>query len=345
MKEFDKYNKDSKYINDKLYEKNTPYALRNNNVFICWSWEWEENEKDPSKSKWNKIPKDAKTGKNARSNDDRTWTDFETACKAVDTYNFSGVGIMFGKGLIGIDLDDVVDSNGIDDAAKDIIQSVESYTELSPSGKGVHILAFADIPSSTRCNFKGKSFEIYSKGRFFTLTGKLIPEMYYKIKKKSETSPKVNDVYNTYFNRDGENKAARQAAMTALQFNLETDEIGSQGLNDKDIYDKCISQFERKKKDKKEPNKFEEIYNNGNWELYYASQSEADLALIGQLAFYTDSPAQVYRMFENSALIRDKWYRKTGTSSYGENQIKYCFSKTKTRYTNPVRTEVFDNER
>ena len=52
--------------------------------------------------------------------------------------------------------------------AQEIIEELNSYTEISPSGTGVHILVRGELPAGR--NRKGR-FEAYDQGRYFTITG------------------------------------------------------------------------------------------------------------------------------------------------------------------------------
>lgn len=120
-----------------------------------------------------KIPKSVKTG-NAKTNDPDTWGTFEQAAKTMDYKRYTGVGVMLGDGLIGIDLDHVIDSDGqIKDWAQKLIDQIGSYTEISPSGTGVHILAKADPKTVGMIGDADhrKGIEIYNHNRYFTLTG------------------------------------------------------------------------------------------------------------------------------------------------------------------------------
>ena len=69
--------------------------------WVCFKLEY--NEK---KGKYDKIPKDPKTGYNAKANDPATWGDFQTAVKAVSKYGFDGIGIEFANGIFGVDFID-----------------------------------------------------------------------------------------------------------------------------------------------------------------------------------------------------------------------------------------------
>ena len=50
-----------------------------------------------------KIPINPYTGKGAKSNDPNTWSDYETAVKAMQEKGYDGIGFELGNGYIGID--------------------------------------------------------------------------------------------------------------------------------------------------------------------------------------------------------------------------------------------------
>jgi hypothetical protein len=85
----------------------------------------------------------------------------------------TGLGIVFHEGndLVGIDLDDAIckETGEISPFAEEIVKSLDSYTEISPSGTGLHI--YIRISGTKPGALKRPDIEIYSKGRFFTLTG------------------------------------------------------------------------------------------------------------------------------------------------------------------------------
>lgn len=69
--------------------------------------------------------------------------------------------------IVGVDLDDCrePDSGNVDDTALDIIERLDSYTEVSPPGTGFHVLINGDLPAGR--NRRG-SVELYDTARFFT---------------------------------------------------------------------------------------------------------------------------------------------------------------------------------
>lgn len=57
--------------------------------------------------------------------------------------------------------------------ARIIISAADSYTEFSPSGTGIHILCKGELPNDRK--FSELGVEMYSGGRFFTITGDIVP--------------------------------------------------------------------------------------------------------------------------------------------------------------------------
>ena len=101
-----------------------------------------------------KIPKNPFTGANAKSNDPATWSDYSTALRTLQTGNYDGIGFQFGVyeagtlRISGIDLDHVVRADGtLEPFALEIVEQMNSYTEYSPSGTGLHILCKVKLPA------------------------------------------------------------------------------------------------------------------------------------------------------------------------------------------------------
>ena len=151
-----------------------PKELQERKQWICWKY-----EKRPGKTKMTKVPYNPVTGFRASSTDASTWTDFETAKKAMGQY--SGLGFVFSKDdpYVGIDLDHVLgkDKQFINEDAKGIFDRIDSYAEISPSGTGIHIIGkghlHPDAKHAVEANEKTGQCakELYDQGRFFTVTG------------------------------------------------------------------------------------------------------------------------------------------------------------------------------
>lgn len=90
---------------------------------------------------------------------------------------YAGIGREFlrEQNITGTDLDHCRDSKTgeIADWAQAVIDQINSYTEISPSGTGVHIWAYGIIPDNIPpCKPKADGYEMYDHARYFTVTGK-----------------------------------------------------------------------------------------------------------------------------------------------------------------------------
>lgn len=146
----------------------------------CVAWRGIRKTKPDGSTKWDKVPVNPHTGRNASTAEASTWGSLAEALawRAAAQQSPGGVGYVFtGAGLVGIDLDGCFDSEGeIHPDANEIVQSLGSYTELSPTGTGLHIIVDAALPgvTSEKCA-PGVAFpfgiEFFHDRYFLTLTG------------------------------------------------------------------------------------------------------------------------------------------------------------------------------
>lgn len=98
-----------------------------------------------------KIPFNPDTGKPAKAGDPSTWTTFEAALNAIPKYQ--GIGFEFATdgGIVGIDFDHCLNKETmeLDPKVAAWLKAFNSYTEISPSGEGLHILCKGRLPSET----------------------------------------------------------------------------------------------------------------------------------------------------------------------------------------------------
>lgn len=144
--------------------------------------------------KGGKCPMRATEKKAASSCNPETWCDFETAKNAVENGLYDNVGFVFnGDGYVGIDIDAGFDEDGfLSDLSVDAINKCQSYTEVSRSGRGIHIILKGSLPFKGKNN--GAGIEIYSVGRYFILTGEQI--VYDKC---VENQPAIDYICEKYF--------------------------------------------------------------------------------------------------------------------------------------------------
>lgn len=151
-----------------------PEELKRLKNWVCW-----KAEPDPkAHSGLKKIPINPHTGGQAMSNNPDTWSDFETAVRV--SADLAGIGFVFdGSGYFGVDLDDMPDAleqfkGGMyDNVIGEFVYGLKSYTELSYSGSGIHIICKGRLPEGAR---RRSGIEMYEKSRFFVMTGNYCSE-------------------------------------------------------------------------------------------------------------------------------------------------------------------------
>ena len=242
-----------------------------------------------------KVPKNPHTGGYAKSNDPITWGSFEQACEACEKFRFDGLGFMFANGYFGVDLDHCVDDF---DFCDEFVDTLKSYAEYSKSGNGIHIICRGSLPDGAR---RKGNVEMYSFGRYFICTGNVYNPSYTQI---ADCTENIKRLHSKYLTKD--TQSASQARVEQFV-----------DMSDQEVVDKA--------RNCKTGNLFNILY-SGNWQGVYSSQSEADLALCNQLAFWTQrNEEQIDRIFRTSGLMRKKWDEKRSGSTYGAITIgKAC---------------------
>jgi len=128
-------------------------------------------------------------GSESDSTDPNKWTGYKEVVDAFHKGGYDGIGFVFDSldPFAGIDLDDCIKPDGsIKPVALEIIEALDSYTEISPSGRGVKIFVRAKVPvkiekgkGKIQQGFESKTkdleIQIYYGNRYFTLTGNVLP--------------------------------------------------------------------------------------------------------------------------------------------------------------------------
>lgn len=163
-----------------------------------------------------KTPIDPQSLRGAKAKIKDTWGTFEEAINSIGkmgTYykndnpvneNIIGVGFEFNNNnIVGIDLDHVLDADGnLHEKAELIYQWLNSYTEISPSGTGLHIFIYGDIPVDGKNNKNGlepgKGIEVYKAGHYLTMTGNVFRDL----KPIERRDAEIKSVYDEYFKQE-----------------------------------------------------------------------------------------------------------------------------------------------
>ena len=122
-----------------------------------------------------KVPMNPATGRAAKSNDPATWTTAAEAWAAKKARRWGGLNfaLTLPAGVVAIDLDDCFEERDgrrqLKKYAAQIVHMLDTYTELSPSGNGLHLFTLGTIPHNI--NKSADGFEMYAERHFITVTG------------------------------------------------------------------------------------------------------------------------------------------------------------------------------
>ena len=280
-----------------------PRALTELSRWLCWKPVRRDGE-------WTKEPRDAAAPEHDHSvsaTDDANLTAFTTAADAATDRDDRGLGFTFRADgpLVGVDLDDCrdPDTGELTERAETIVESLESYAEVSPSGTGVHVIVRGELTEDDRNRNDG--VEVYDRGRYFTVTGDHLEGTPTTI----ADGGLVLDGLLADLEDDRDDGEADRPAHTT----------GSDGENRppagrSDGFDGSDRALVAKAKDAKNGDKFARLWDFAGGEndspAGYPSHSEADLALCGLLAFWTGGDRRrIDDLFRQSGLYREKWDR------------------------------------
>jgi hypothetical protein len=219
-----------------------------------------------------KVPLHPRTGRFASVKDPSTWASFEEATRS--GYPYIGFVLTEHDPYCIIDLDNKPTkplSQEQKDLHKRILDHFVSYTERSASGLGYHIIVKGKVPDGVHSR---DSVEIYSSARYMICTGNAV---------RHAPIADYQDALNSLYNEmKGEGSS-----------NTILDESVEGHLSDQDLVEMACNAANG--------DKFTQLC-QGKWDGEYPSQSEADLALISMLVFYTRDNEQVRRIFRMSQL-------------------------------------------
>ncbi len=195
-----------------------PEVLRQRQQWICWKYE-------SSASGWAKVPKQV-SGRNARTNDPRTWSSFLAALRAYQSgdFDFDGIAYVFSASdpFVGVDLDGCRDprTGGLSAEACGALDELASYTEISPSGTGCKVVGIGRRPTERSVYPIGLEalgqIEVYDQRRFWCLTGQVAPGCPAEVSDIQAALDRLCSC-NWGFHDDGEPPASILAALARVE--------------------------------------------------------------------------------------------------------------------------------
>jgi putative DNA primase/helicase len=278
------------------FESGTLAELQDLDQWVVWRAELEDGK--PKKVPYNPNYDDIQARASVKI--PKSWGTLADALLTLKSGHYSGLGFMLTPPLVMIDLDHSFDRTTqtiTDPNAQEIVATLNSYTELSPSGTGLHILSYGQLPG------KGihTAIEMYGQERFTTITTDHIPGTPPTIENRTEA---VHALYEQ-FAPPGEETSIQNTrggvwsgdVLTELPLEAEHDAV-LQRLLSGDI--------------------------SG-----YASQSNADFVLSMKLLHWTGDNVELTRsIFLSSPLgQREKAQRKTGQTTYVDMTISNVLKK------------------
>ncbi|MCK4849709.1 MAG: hypothetical protein KAT11_00080 [Phycisphaerae bacterium] len=301
-----------KVLTAKVVTENIPPALRQLDQWVCW-------KKEIRDDKSTKVPYQT-NGKRASSTNPATWTTFEDALKTYNAGGYDGIGFVFSPddSFCGIDLDDCLSEDGLAPWADEILQQLNSYSEISPSGHGVKVWINAKIPGSNhKKHVEDGAFEIYDQGRYFTVTGNHYPGTPKTIE---PGQVQIDAIYAKMFPPPD-----RQAKPTPPATVMPDDDILR--IARRSASGALLNQLW-----------------SGDTTGHNGDDSAADLALCNILAFYAGPSGQdiVDRLFRKSGLFRPKWDERRGDQTYGQMTIAKAY-ENRTEFYSRRQTHLLGN--
>jgi replicative DNA helicase len=321
--------------------------------WVCYRKQWNEQ-----REKFSKIPVDPATGRGAAADDPRTWATYDEAVRQAAARGLDGIGFELGAaGIAGIDIDDCIDEAGaLSPFAVSVVAALDSYTEYSPSKRGLHILVYNDSFVGSKNDDLG--FEVYCPrcrtqeekeatfkldqrkppekrkyasvddvgeihgGRYLTITG----DVYGPEKPIQERSVALKRLAAQYFARKDEPAPQKKAPAFTYGTDESVDDIvkkmlsSSKGIEIKTLFD-------------------------GDTSAYGGDHSRADQAFCNHLAYWTNGDSgKIDAIFRKSGLMRGKWDEQRGAMTYGQKTIAEALDGFKP-YVPPVRTSNGENKR
>ena len=264
-----------------------------------------------------KMPVCAATGRMASSTDASTWCSFEQAVSNVARVGGSGVGFVFGpdRAYTGLDLDHVLHDGVLEPGYQWVVDAAGTYTEVSPSGDGLHLYFRGSKPDGAERCRKGP-VEMYDHDRFFTVTG--VP---FTGCREVACKPEVVErAYRAWIEPVEDARQPTLADAAAVRGGVAggneggdyTDGVDS--MSDDELIDRMVRS--------RNGNEVKALL-DGDMGAYGNDHSAADIALCNKLAFWcAGDEARMDRIFRTSGLMRDKWDSRRGGTTYGAQTIQ-----------------------
>ncbi len=259
--------------------------------WVCWKHVGRE-----------KVPVSPHTGRRASTTDPSTWTVHPNAVGAAGNYDGIGYVVSADDPYTFVDLDDCIDEYGeVATWAIEIVEALDSYTEVTPSGRGLRVWVIGrKLGSKCKRDYETGKVEIYDAKQFSTFTGKCFQGHSVEYRQRE-----LDELYMRVFGDDNQTDKHGVDARSGSGFHGSDDELLGKARANATTGDT-----------------FRRLYDNGDVRGFH-SASEADLRLCTILAFWCGPDVdRIDAFFRRSSLMREKWDTSRGSNTYGEQTIR-----------------------
>lgn len=312
--------------------------------WVAWRLEW-----DAKQERKTKPPYNIHTNRHADKTNPADWASYDEVIdyamrKGLIQSKAGGVGFCFTEDTpyAGIDLDHVIHDGKLIPEAEEIVTLMDSYTEYSPSGDGLHILFKLNQPltsfmSRHKIDFGVASrFEIYDSAWYFTVSGK----PYGDVKPIAERTAQCRQICAKLSAQQQQQQAQkttpnpdRKNTLADWKYNPDnyrTDTpspVATKDLSDTQLWQRMF--------DSTRGTEIQALY-NGDTSRHGNDPSSADLALCSYLNYWTEGDAsRIDSMFRQSVLMRKKWDEPHNSNgdTYGQITINRAINGEQPAYS------------
>ena len=277
-----------------IQKEHIPGELFGYTQWVCWRYVERGKGRKPDKQ-----PVNPRTLANAGVHWVNTWAGFDEAYASYlrnQSRDIHGVGFVLTPNdpYVAVDLDGSVHEEGIEDTAAQIIAELGSYTEISPSGRGLRILLACP---EFHDNARRPAIEVYSHSRYVTITGHHV----------AGTPPTISSA-------SPELLASLLPPSPEPASPAQPSKPPEYHVGDAELWERIFTH------DKYGPQHLRRF--QGDTSLDRSDHSLTVIRLLNCLARWTQGdPGRMRAMILLSPLANDKWFEKRGAGDWLDHQI------------------------
>lgn len=292
-------------------EQNVPDGMKTRQQWLCYRKEYNSD-----KDKYDKIPKAPRWTvdgdlhvKNIGVRSDDEWTTYDEAKAFVDETQerldsdeaLDGVGFVLTEDdpYVFLDLDDHVEDGELTDLADEWLTTLDSWSEVSQSGEGLHVFVEADDFSFDGLKKRDDSvgIELYADARFAAITGDTMTEYPDSVQERSDA---LEEIAADYLEKEHD-----ESEMEPIQpdWDCDTEKDADAAIRTACVYD----------------DEFDTLHNGGS---VHQDTSHDDISYLTKCFFWARGDEQLVRdMAQKSSRPRQKWREARSGGSWFDNRV------------------------